>query len=57
MKIILSRAEEYSGKLKNLTLEQKGKLIRELVYQIQLSSEHGKIIFNFERPIENISEK
>lgn len=57
MKIVLSRAEEYRGRLGNITLEQKGKLIRELVYQIQLSREHGKIIFNFEKPATTTPEK
>jgi len=49
IRVVLERAEEYKKKLGRIPEERKYELIRDLVYQIQLTREKGRVIFNFEK--------
>ena len=49
MKIMFERSKEYKNKLEQIPEERKYELIRELVYQIQLTREKWRVIFNFEK--------
>jgi len=49
IKIVMERAKEYQERLGKLTEERKYEFIRQLVHQIQLSREKGRVILNFER--------